>query len=109
MLACLGSTGTPPRSVGQECHTGWGKELFEAKEKPQLVLMDEPELHLDPAWHTLFVRSMRESFPGTQFLLATHSPDIYDSVYSFQRRLLLPEDDPRLKAWHNAQPQGAVP
>jgi len=82
--------------------------IIEAKEKPQLVVMDEPELHLDPAWHTLFVRSMRESFPETQFLLATHSPDIYDSVYSFQRKLLLPEDDPRLKAWHK-EPQGAVP
>jgi energy-coupling factor transporter ATP-binding protein EcfA2 len=81
--------------------------IIEAKEKPQLVVMDEPELHLDAAWHTLFVRSMRESFPETQFLLATHSPEIYDSVYSFQRRLLLPEDDPRLKTWHQTR-QGAM-
>jgi energy-coupling factor transporter ATP-binding protein EcfA2 len=95
-------------SSGQLEIFGFFAAIIEAKEPPQLVVMDEPELHLDPAWHTLFVRSMRESFPETQFLLATHSPDIYDSVYSFQRRLLLPDDDPRLKAWRK-EIQGATP
>jgi energy-coupling factor transporter ATP-binding protein EcfA2 len=64
-----------------------------------VVLIDEPELHLDAQWHALMVRALRRFLPQAQLVLATHSPEVYDSVYSFQRHLLLPVEGPRNVAW----------
>jgi hypothetical protein len=64
-----------------------------------LVIIDEPELHLDPQWHTLMLRALRRFLPRAQLIVATHSPEVYDSVFSFQRHFLIPSDDPRAVAW----------
>ncbi|OWK36797.1 hypothetical protein FRUB_09360 [Fimbriiglobus ruber] len=64
-----------------------------------IVVIDEPELHLDPQWHALMVRAIRRFFPSAQLLVATHSPQVYDSVMSFERHFLIPENDPRAHAW----------
>ena len=61
-----------------------------------IVFIDEPELHLHPAWHRAILPALQKVSPGTQFICATHSQDILDSVYSFQRYTLLHEGDPRL-------------
>lgn len=68
-------------------------------EKPpfDIVFVDEPELHLHPAWHRAIMRGLRKAAPTTQFICATHSGDIVDSVYSFERFTLLPEADPRVR------------
>jgi hypothetical protein len=71
-----------------------------------VVLIAEPELHLDPPWHALLVRALRRFLPAAQLLVATHSPEVLDSVSSFQRHLLLPPDDPRNTAW-KAKPRGS--
>lgn len=108
------SEGDVKRLVPVDCLSSGQLEVFTffaslvtAKTAPDLLLIDEPELHLDPAWHVPFVRSLQDTLPNTQILLATHSPEIFDSVYSFQRTLLLPEDDPRIAAWHRG-PQEAT-
>jgi hypothetical protein len=54
------------------------------------VAIDEPELHLDHSWHRLLMRSMQEVLPNSQFLVATHSPEVFESAYSFERRFLTP-------------------
>ena len=72
-----------------------------------LLVIDEPELHLDPQWHALMVRAIRRFLPSAQLLIATHSPKVFDSVMSFQRHLLVPENDPRARAWQ-PQPEGAA-
>lgn len=64
---------------------------------PDLVLVDEPELHLHPAWHRAVMRVLRRAVPGAQLICATHSEHILDAVYSHQRFTLLPENDPRLR------------
>lgn len=64
-----------------------------------IICVDEPELHLDPQWHSLLVRALRELQPGSQFIVATHSPAVYDAAFSFQRHLLVPAEDPRARAW----------
>jgi DNA repair ATPase RecN len=64
-----------------------------------LVFIDEPELHLDPQWHALIVRTLMELQPRAQFIVATHSPEIYDSAMSYERHFLVPEDDPRARFW----------
>src|SRR5207248_6156089 len=64
-----------------------------------IIFIDEPELHLDPQWHAVVLRALRKLQPYSQFIVATHSPAIYDSVFSFQRHLLIPPDDPRSRVW----------
>jgi predicted ATP-dependent endonuclease of OLD family len=75
-----------------------------------IVLIDEPELHLHPAWHRAILPALQKVSPGTQFICATHSQDILDSVYSFQRFTLLPEDDfrVRMKESQGVVQEGAV-
>lgn len=64
-----------------------------------IVFIDEPELHLDPQWHRLIVRSLLRLQPKAQFILATHSPEIYSAARSYERHFLVPDDDPRAQAW----------
>ncbi len=52
------------------------------------VFLDEPELHLNPVWHRMLVPTLRKYSPGTQFFIATHSPAVWDSVYSDERIFL---------------------
>lgn len=61
-----------------------------------IIFIDEPELHLHPAWHRMILRVLRKMLPQTQIICATHSPDILDSVYSYERFTLLSEQDPRI-------------
>jgi len=62
-----------------------------------IVVVDEPELHLHPAWHRAILPALRKVAPKTQFICATHSGELLDSVYSFQRFTILDEDDPRVR------------
>ena len=66
---------------------------------PAIVFIDEPELHLDPQWHAALLHELRRFLPQVQFIVATHSPRIAESVSSYQRFYLVPEDDPRMIAW----------
>ena len=68
-----------------------------------VVVIDEPELHLDPQWHALMLRAIREFMPAAQLIVATHSPKVYDSVLSFQRHFLVPDNDPRAQSWKAAE------
>ena len=62
-----------------------------------LVFVDEPELHLHPAWHRAIMRVLRRAAPEAQIICATHSEHVLDSVYSHERFTLLPQGDPRLR------------
>ncbi|MFO0877584.1 MAG: AAA family ATPase [Gemmataceae bacterium] len=81
--------------------------LMLAKFTDGVIVIDEPELHLDPQWHALMLRAIRRFLPSAQLIVATHSPRVYDSVLSFQRHFLVPENDPRATAWNLRQ--GGVP
>jgi predicted ATPase len=39
-----------------------------------LVLIDEVDLYLHPSWQVGLVQALRETFPGMQFVVTTHSP-----------------------------------
>ena len=45
-------------------------------ESEAIVLIDEIDLHLHPAWQRHIVPALKETFPNCQFLLSTHSPQI---------------------------------
>lgn len=45
-----------------------------------VVLIDELELHLHPRWQRTLISKLRQIFPETQFITATHSPQIISHV-----------------------------
>lgn len=53
-----------------------------------LVLIDELDLHLHPAWQRRIVRALVETFPKVQFIVTTHSPQILGEVAPDQVLLL---------------------
>lgn len=61
------------------------------RDQPAVVLIDEPELHLNPEWHRTFVRDLAGIAPNNQYILATHSEDIFASVDPAHRALLEPD------------------
>jgi ABC-type molybdenum transport system ATPase subunit/photorepair protein PhrA len=57
--------------------------------KPALVLIDEPELHLNADWQREFIYQLHATMPHNQYILATHSEDIFASVSPTRRVMLL--------------------
>jgi predicted ATP-binding protein involved in virulence len=47
---------------------------------PGVVVIDELDMHLHPAWQRRIVKVLREAFPRVQFFAATHSPLIIGEV-----------------------------
>jgi hypothetical protein len=70
-------------------------ELALNETREGILFIDEPEHHLDPQWHRLILRSFMQIQPRIQLVVATHSPEIYDSAASYERHYLVPENDPR--------------
>ncbi len=64
---------------------------YHTVDRPSVIFIDEPELHLNAEWHRRFVKSLEEIAPKNQYILATHSEDIMDSVDGRQRALLSSE------------------
>ena len=55
-----------------------GKETL--KKTPGVVVIDELDLSLHPTWQRRIVRILKELFPKIQFICATHSPFIIQSL-----------------------------
>lgn len=60
--------------------------------RPGVVLIDEPELHLNAEWHADFVEQLRRLAPRNQYILTTHSEEIFRSVDESRRAVLVPDD-----------------
>ena len=63
-----------------------------SQQSPCIVLIDEPELHLNAEWHADFVERLQEYGPHNQYILATHSEQIFSCVGEDRRALLVPTD-----------------
>ena len=61
---------------------------YHTQDRPSVVLIDEPELHLNAQWHRSFVHKLSELAPSNQYVVATHSTDVMDSVEEDRRVLL---------------------
>lgn len=72
------------------------------KDQPCLVLIDEPELHLNAEWHRDFVQQVFKLAPKNQYIVATHSEDVFRSVND-DRRLFLGVEAVN----HRNRPEGA--
>jgi hypothetical protein len=56
------------------------RELSNPEEGPTLVLIDEIDAHMHPAWQRELVPTLRKFFPGLQVIATTHSPMIVGSM-----------------------------
>ena len=45
-----------------------------------VVLIDEVELHLHPSWQQRILTDLTRTFPNTQFIVSTHSPQVLTTV-----------------------------
>ncbi len=45
-----------------------------------IVLVDEVDLHLHPAWQQKILKTLQLAFPKLQFIVTTHSPQVISSV-----------------------------
>lgn len=50
------------------------------EETSGIVLIDEIDLHLHPAWQRHIVQALRQIFPRVQFIASTHAPSVISSV-----------------------------
>jgi predicted ATP-dependent endonuclease of OLD family len=55
---------------------------------PKIILIDEPELHLNRDWQQTLVHDLVENAPNNQYILATHSVEVAEAVEPYQRILL---------------------
>lgn len=53
-----------------------------------VVLIDEIEQHLHPAWQRTIIGNLRRTFPNVQFIVSTHSPQVLGEVPREQIRVL---------------------
>lgn len=49
-------------------------------EAEAIALIDEIELHLHPSWQIRVIQDLQKTFPKTQFILTTHSPQILYNI-----------------------------
>ncbi len=55
---------------------------------PGIVLIDEVDLHLHPAWQQRVLEDLQRAFPLVQFIVTTHSPQVLTTVRREHVRLL---------------------
>jgi predicted ATP-binding protein involved in virulence len=53
---------------------------LKANEAPGIVLIDEADLHLHPAWQRKILPDLMEAFPNLQFIATTHSPQVIGRI-----------------------------
>jgi predicted ATP-binding protein involved in virulence len=58
-----------------------------------LVLIDEIELHLHPAWQRIIIQRLTETFPNCQFIVTTHSPQVLSQIQPECIHVLAIEND----------------
>ena len=54
--------------------------LDDPLESEAVVLIDEVDLHLHPQWQQRILVDLRRTFPNTQFIVSTHSPQVLTTV-----------------------------
>lgn len=67
---------------------------LEPEDMRGLVLIDELDLYLHPAWQVVLVRALKKTFPGMQFVVTTHSPLVLAA--------LNPDEDQVVRLEHDA-------
>ena len=58
-----------------------------------IVFIDEPELHLHPAWQRIILPALQRAMPDTQIFATTHSPQVLSCIYPENVLLISREGD----------------
>lgn len=78
----------------QRLYEVYGNGEGDPKDRYALVLMDEIDAHLHPAWQQSLIRKLSKIFPNVQFIATTHSPLIVGGMKPEQIiRFARDEDD----------------
>ena len=72
--------------------------LKDPLESEAVVLIDEVDLHLHPKWQQRILVDLRRTFPNTQFIVSTHSPQVLTTVYPQYIEELYRDDDGHITA-----------
>ncbi|MEY2859793.1 MAG: hypothetical protein RL392_251 [Pseudomonadota bacterium] len=65
-----------------------------AMSAPAIMLVDEIDLHLHPSWQQRVLGDLLRTFPLTQFIVTTHSPQVLTSVDASCIRVMSQDEDP---------------
>ena len=63
------------------------RQMFYSKASA-IMLVDEIDLHLHPAWQQRVLSDLTRTFPNTQFIVTTHSPQVLTTVKNENIRIL---------------------
>ncbi len=66
---------------------------------PGMVLIDEVDMHLYPAWQQTIVGALTTIFPQVQFIITTHSPQVLSTVPATSIRILDWDKEDRGRVW----------
>ncbi|BBL73272.1 AAA family ATPase [Methylomagnum ishizawai] len=58
-----------------------------------VVLIDEIDLHIHPAWQRTILKNLTRTFPNCQFVVSTHSPQVLGEAEGRQIRLLVQDEE----------------
>ena len=78
-------------------------EIEEWENLPAILLIDEIENHLHPAWQRRVIPALLKFFPGLQIFATTHSPFVIAGLKAGQVHLLSRNDDGTVVASTNEQ------
>lgn len=70
-----------------------------------IVLIDEVDLHLHPAWQQHVISDLLRTFPHTQFILTNHSPILVESINNVLKRHAV---DPLLRKIHHKKLESEI-
>ena len=65
-----------------------GNSIMNPLDLPAIALIDEVDLHLHPEWQQRVLADLMQTFPGTQFIVTTHSPQVLSTVPRGNIRIL---------------------
>ena len=68
-----------------------------------IVLIDEIELHLHPSWQQRILTDLTKTFPNTQFIVSTHSPQVLTTLRP-EQIVKLRREDGRIVAGRAPEP-----
>lgn len=78
----------------------WMHDTWFVKNDPTLyldsqgiILIDEIDLHLHPAWQRMVLPRLMATFPQCQFIVSTHSPQILGEIEAHQIRILSQDEN----------------
>nr|WP_316643259.1 AAA family ATPase [uncultured Roseateles sp.] len=84
--------------VGDIAHRCYKLNAHLGEQAPQrtqgVVMIDEVDMHLHPRWQQTVLTDLSRTFPGLQFIVTTHSPQVLTSVDAACIRILRDEVSP---------------